>query len=437
MGSGQKLNMKSAAYDPWRFFQSIYAQEPVAVFLDSVSYQKPNQAQSLIGYDVCDELILHESDFKNKTAARREIESFLKKNRRPVLGYFSYEAAQLFETLSFRKKKPSAYPAVYLATFKKLLRYDHKLCRWIGKETTDYRPKTEDHEKKFRIKSFKAETAKKDFLSKVVRAKKYIEAGDIYQANLSQKFLFNYMGSPLQLYGHLRRINPSPFSSFLKIRDLEIASSSPERLVQKHGSYCETRPIAGTCRREAGKGKQETKKIKEWHKKLLGSGKERAEHLMLVDLERNDLGRVCDFKSVKVKEFMALEKYSHVVHLVSSVEGHLRRDQTSLDLFAAMFPGGTITGCPKIRCMEIIDELEPSKRGLYTGSIGYFGSGKNLNRDMDFNIVIRTLVFQKGRGSFQVGAGIVHDSIPEKEYLETLAKGEAMMQALAEASADC
>ena len=174
-----------------------------------------------------------------------------------------------------------------------------------------------------------------------------------------------------------------------------------------------------------------------WKKNLLGSNKERAEHLMLVDLERNDLGRVCDFKSVKVNEFMTLEKYSHVVHLVSSVTGKLRKDQDALNLLAAMFPGGTITGCPKFRCMEIIDELEPSRRGLYTGSIGYFdfASSRAANdADMDWNIVIRTLVFNQGKGSFQVGAGIVHDSDPEKEYLETLAKGEALIQALAEAS---
>ncbi len=199
--------------------------------------------------------------------------------------------------------------------------------------------------------------------------------------------------------------------------------------MQKRGNYCETRPIAGTC----PKGLSE-KALKNWRKKLLGSSKERAEHLMLVDLERNDLGRVCDFKSVKVDEFMTLEKYSHVVHLVSSVVGKLRKDKTALDLLGAMFPGGTITGCPKIRCMQIIDELEPSRRGLYTGSLGYFGAGKGMNRDMDLNIVIRTLVFKNGKGSFQVGAGIVHDSVPEKEYLETLAKGEAMMQALAEGS---
>jgi len=426
--------MKSTKLTPWQFYEAIYAQYPVSIFLDSVTFRKPNQRYSLIGFDVKAELELSEKDLANIAKSRKKIQSFFRKNSGQVFGYFSYESAQLFDSVHFRPKKSLAYPAVYLVSFKKTARYDHKLCRWIGKATKDQRLKTEDTFRMFEVTKFKSEIPKNDFLKKVTRAKQYIEQGDIYQANLSQKFLFDYKGSPLSIYEKLRKINPSPFSSFLKIRGLEIACSSPERLVQKRGSFCETRPIAGTCSRATSHGPRTTKELVRWKKNLLGSNKERAEHLMLVDLERNDLGRVCDFKSVKVEEFMTLEKYSHVVHLVSSVVGKLRKDKNALDLLGAMFPGGTITGCPKIRCMEIIDELEPSRRGLYTGSLGYFGSGKEMNRDMDLNIVIRTLVFKDGKGSFQVGAGIVHDSVPEKEYLETLAKGEAMMQALAEAS---
>jgi len=428
--------MKFPQLTPWQFYETVYTQYPVAIFLDSVTFRKPNQRYSMIGYDVKAELELSEKDLADASKSRKQIQEFFHKNSGQVFGYFSYESASLFDSVRFRAKKSLAYPAVYLVSFKKTARYDHKLEKWtlpsISLRASDHRPPTIDipaAQRKFQIAKFKPEIAKLDFLKKVTRAKRYIEAGDIYQANLSQKFLFDYKGSPLSIYEKLRKINPSPFSSFLKIRDLEIACSSPERLVQKRGQFCETRPIAGTC----PKGLSE-KALKNWRKKLLGSSKERAEHLMLVDLERNDLGRVCDFKSVKVEEFMTLEKYSHVVHLVSSVSGKLRKHKTALDLLGAMFPGGTITGCPKIRCMEIIDELEPSRRGLYTGSLGYFGAGKKMNRDMDLNIVIRTLVFQKGKGSFQVGAGIVHDSVPEKEYLETLAKGEAMMQALAEGS---
>lgn len=411
--------MKSNAPSPWQVYQQIYAAHAVSFFLDSITYRKPNQRYSLIGWDPEDEMILYEKDLN--VAGLQRLRKFVEK-KGFVFGYLGYESAALFDTVSFRTKKSLGYPVIYLGRFKNLCRYDHKLGRWSGKAYSVQRTAYSESEK-FKIWNFKAETAKKDFLKKVVRAKKYIEEGDIYQANLSQKFLFKYQGSPLAIYERLRSINPSPFSSYMKIRGLEVASSSPERLVQKRGQLCETRPIAGTCPKSVNE-----KTLNAWRKKLLGSNKERAEHLMLVDLERNDLGRVCDYSSVKVAEFMTLEKYSHVVHLVSSVVGKLRKDKDGLNLLAAMFPGGTITGCPKIRCMEIINELEPSQRGLYTGSIGYIAP----NGDMDWNIVIRTLVFNEGQGSFQVGAGIVHDSIPEKEYLETLAKGEAMMQALAE-----
>ena len=266
------------------------------------------------------------------------------------------------------------------------------------------------------------------FRAMVLKAKAYIAAGDIYQANLSQRFSFNFSGSTLRLYGCLRDINPSPFASFLKIRDLEIISSSPERLIRKRGRICETRPIAGTYpRRQAGRSTQEIER------ELLLSAKERAEHIMLVDLERHDLGRVSEWNSVKVDEMMTTEKYSHVIHIVSKITSKMRKDKGALDLLRAMFPGGTVTGCPKIRCMEIIDELEPVQRGIYTGSIGYL----DFNGDLDWNIVIRTIVLKKNKGFLQVGAGIVHDSDPKREYEETLHKGEALAEALVRASDLC
>lgn len=415
--------MKPSPISPWQVYAAIYADYPVSVFLDSVTFQKPNQRHSLIGYDLQSELKLSEKDLLRPGALKR-LRGFLQRAEGTVFGYFGYEAAQIFDTVRFRKKKLTGYPAVYLAVFKKVLRFDHKLEKWDGKPPALAEKKDKEP---FLIQKLKPEISKASFLKKVHAAKAYIQAGDIYQANLSQKFLFDYRGSPLSIYRRLRRINPSPFSSFFKIHGLQIASSSPERLIQKRGRYCETRPIAGTCPRNE-RGAAGKNKLNEWRRKLLGSSKEKAEHLMLVDLERNDLGRVCDFKTVKVEEFMTIEKYSHVVHLVSSVTGRLRKNKTALELLGAMFPGGTITGCPKIHCMEIIDQLEPSKRGLYTGSIGYF----EPNGDMDWNIVIRTLIFKNGKGSFQVGAGIVYDSDPEREYKETLAKGEALTRALAE-----
>ncbi|MBI2167281.1 MAG: anthranilate synthase component I family protein [Candidatus Omnitrophica bacterium] len=260
----------------------------------------------------------------------------------------------------------------------------------------------------------------------VHRAKDYIRAGDIYQANLSQRFPFSFQGSPLRLYGALRRTNPSPFCSVLKMGDQFIASSSPELLVAKKGRQLVTRPIAGT--RPSGRTGSETRRLT---RELLRNEKERAEHLMLVDLERNDLGRVSEWRSVRVKDFMRVEKYARVQHLVSEITGCLRPDRDAFDVIRAMFPGGTITGCPKLRSMEIIDELEPVRRGVYTGSLGYIG----FDGDLELNIVIRTLVLKGTQGTLQVGAGIVADSDPGREYEETLAKGEALCEALIEASA--
>jgi len=216
-------------------------------------------------------------------------------------------------------------------------------------------------------------------------------------------------------------MNPSPFSGLLRIGNTSLISTSPERLVRLDGRSADTRPIAGTRRR--GRDDSDDRRLRE---ELLGNEKERAEHLMLVDLERNDLGRVCEFGSVLVDELLSIEQYSHVSHLVSHISGQLRTDVTGFDLLQAVFPGGTITGVPKIRCMEIIDELEPVRRGPYTGSMGYL----SWSGDLDFNIIIRTLVLHERQGYLQVGAGIVADSDPAKEYEETMHKAQAFLSAL-------
>jgi len=357
-----------------------------------------------------------------------------------LVGYLGYETASLCDKVSFRPKKELGILEAYFGLFRNVIVYDHKeRIYYLAINPRDSSLGTRDSQKlkscfeksmkaepRFHLKKIEPEISRGHFEKIVRRAKEYIAAGDIYQANLSQRFNFGFRGSALALYDRLRSINPSPFSSFFKIRDLQLVSSSPERLIRKIGNLCETRPIAGTC---PAYGPE--KKLQEWKKKLLQNPKERAEHLMLVDLERNDLGRVCDFRSVKVDEFMTLEKYSYVVHIVSKIVGRLKKGKDCFDLIKAMFPGGTITGCPKIRCMEIIDELEPVRRGIYTGSLGYI----DLRGDMDLNIVIRTIVLKNGRGHLQVGAGIVYDSDPKKEYEETLHKAEALMRALTEASA--
>jgi anthranilate synthase component 1/para-aminobenzoate synthetase component 1 len=252
----------------------------------------------------------------------------------------------------------------------------------------------------------------------VRQAKEYIKSGDIYQANLSQRLSTAIEGDPWSLYKILRKINPSPFASFLDFDDVKIVSSSPERLLFVKGEGVETRPIAGT--RPRGRDRFEDKKLS---RDLILSPKERAEHIMLVDLERNDLGRVCEYGTVEVNELMTLERYSHVIHIVSNIRGRLCPGMDRFSALSACFPGGTITGTPKIRSMEIIDELEKVSRSIYTGSIGYL----NYGGEMDLNIVIRTFVIVDGALYIQVGAGIVADSDPEREYYETLHKAEALI----------
>lgn len=266
------------------------------------------------------------------------------------------------------------------------------------------------------------EMTKDRYMDIVGRTKEYIAAGDIFQANLSQR-ISAPLGNrrPWDIYKTLRKINPSPFAAYADFGDYLIVSSSPERLVRVKGVTIDTRPIAGT--RPRGKDLSEDAALRT---DLLLNEKERAEHIMLIDLERNDIGRVSEYGSVAVDEFMITEDYSHVIHIVSNVVSGLKKGKTCFDVIKAVFPGGTITGVPKIRCMEIIDELEPTARGPYTGSLGYIG----FSGDMDLNIIIRTFVIKDGRAYVQAGAGIVADSDPEREYYETLKKAEALLKTL-------
>jgi len=266
------------------------------------------------------------------------------------------------------------------------------------------------------------QTRKEQYMGMVIRAKEYIAAGDIFQANLSLRISAE-IGDipPLNIYRILREINPSPFAAFIDFGDYSIVSSSPERLVRVIGNTVDTRPIAGT--RPRGRDLNEDRKMSA---ELLLNEKERAEHIMLIDLERNDLGKVSDYGSVVVDDLMITEQYSHVIHIVSNVKGELAEGKDCFDVISATFPGGTITGVPKVRCMEIIEELEGRMRGPYTGSLGYIG----YNGNMDLNIIIRTFLLKKGNAYVQAGAGIVADSDPEREYYESLKKAEALVHTL-------
>jgi len=339
-----------------------------------------------------------------------------------AFGFFSYDFARQIEKLPNLAKDDLKTPQLLFVIPKTLVVFDHlkqeieifsddpqaiieqiQGGKRLAKDKTPY-PKPHPLTSNF---------TKDQFEKTVIKAKEYIKAGDIYQVNLSQRFEIPISEHPWEIYKRLRKINPSPFASYFDLGDLKLVSCSPERLIKLENGVCQTRPIAGT------------RPITATDNELLLDPKERAEHIMLVDLERNDLGRVCGYNSVHVNETMTIEKYSHVIHIVSNVIGKLRKDKNKFDLIQAMFPGGTITGCPKIRSMEIIEELEPVKRGIYTGSIGYIMPDK-----MDLNIAIRTIAIKEDKAYIQVGAGIVADSIPEREYYETLHKAQAMFEAL-------
>lgn len=280
---------------------------------------------------------------------------------------------------------------------------------------------------------FFGEQSAEEYQDRVRACQELIAAGDIYQANISHRFriegLTTGFSSVAQagaaLFRDIRLSNPSPHSAFIVMDSEVIVCNSPERLVRLTDGFVDMRPIAGTRPR----GESVTRD-RQFAEELVSNPKERAEHLMLVDLARNDLGRVCRYGTVRVEEFMTVERYSHVMHLVSNVSGQVKESVSPWDVIRAVFPGGTISGVPKVHCMELIERLEPVRRGLYTGSIGYIG----WNGNMDWNIVIRSLLLRETCGYLQVGAGIVADSVPEREYEETIHKAQAFFRVLGKGS---
>ncbi|HUC92334.1 MAG TPA: anthranilate synthase component I [Paenibacillus sp.] len=272
----------------------------------------------------------------------------------------------------------------------------------------------------------RSNVTKAQFISNVEKAKEYIRAGDIFQVVLSQRFSIDTDVDPLHVYRVLRTMNPSPYMYYLKLDDEIIVGASPEALVKVDGGRVETRPIAGT--RPRGETPEEDLALE---RELLADEKERAEHLMLVDLGRNDIGRVAEYGTVKCDAYMEIERYSHVMHIVSNVSGKLREDKDFFDAFVSCMPAGTVSGAPKLRAMEIIAELENEARGAYAGAIGYLGFSGSLNTC----ITIRTIVFKNGKAYVQSGAGIVWDSVPESEYQETVNKAKASLKAIRAAEA--
>lgn len=292
-----------------------------------------------------------------------------------------------------------------------------RLKRPLSPSHMTHRPIVQDVE----LTDIQSNLTKEQFISNVEKAKTYIRAGDIFQVVLSQRFEIATEVSPLHVYRVLRTVNPSPYMYCLKMDQDVIVGTSPELLVRVEDEKVETRPIAGT--RPRGRTPEEDLALE---KELLADEKERAEHLMLVDLGRNDIGRVAEYGSVKCDSFMEIERYSHVMHIVSNVVGQIRKDQDFYDAFLSCMPAGTVSGAPKLRAMEIIAELENESRGAYAGAIGYLGFGGNL----DTCITIRTIIFKNGKAYVQAGAGVVWDSVPENEYIETVNKAKGMLKAI-------
>ena len=325
-----------------------------------------------------------------------------------------------------RDKKIKVVCNAFLDDFKNSAQAYEQACEKIEKLVHRLRavaPPTQNRVLPGGTKPLKVDSnfTKPAFVRAVRKAKEYIKKGDIIQVVLSQAFKVKLASDPFQVYRALRSINPSPYMFYLNCGDFELVGSSPEVHVRSQNGRAELRPIAGT--RKRGQDAAQDLKLE---KDLLRDPKEKAEHLMLVDLGRNDLGRVCDYKSVKVSEFMTVERYSHVMHLVSHVEGVLKKHKTIFDLLRATFPAGTISGAPKVRAMQIIDELENQKRAFYSGIVGYFSYSGNL----DSCIAIRTLLVKDRTAFVQAGAGIVADSDPAKEYEETLNKAKALIKAV-------
>ncbi|HJP04139.1 MAG: anthranilate synthase component I [Chromatiales bacterium] len=359
-----------------------------------------------------------------------------------LVGAAGYDTVRYFERLENPPRDhsgPKPPEAAYLGT-ESMLVFDH-LTRRIAllhagseAERQSLRTKVRDllagplpAVDRGRYEQAEPSLSREEFMQRVDEAKEYITKGDIYQIVLSVRFAGKHSLHPFECYRALRLLNPSPYMFYCDLGDLQVVGSSPEALVRLHGSTAALRPIAGTRPRGADDAEDRANE-----ESLLADEKENAEHVMLVDLARNDLGRVASGGTVHVEPYRSIERYSHVMHIVSGVQGELRSDCDAFDLFAAAFPAGTLVGAPKVRAMQLIDDLEPERRGIYAGTVGYFGN----NGDMDQAIAIRSLIFQGDHYSYQAGAGIVADSQPEYEHDEVLAKSEILRRALAMAEDD-
>ena len=462
---------------PVSVYLKIQDQSPYSFLLESVEGGEKLGRYSFIGFNPFMNVTIREKHFSIETfhddvkilpslvhpndhplEALKKLFAHIKTVRVPGLprfscgavGYFGYETIQLVEDISAVANDELEIPDALLMFFDVVLVFDnvkHELFlisnAYLSKPNLSDSDLKKEYEKAVaeidklkallerevpaRITAAQANgkleyvTSKDEYCKSVERSKQYIVEGDIFQVVLSQRLKQQAHVRPVDLYRSLRLVNPSPYMYFLSLKDFAVIGSSPEMLVRVENGIVETRPIAGT-RRRGGSPEEDTRLEQE----LLNDEKEKAEHLMLVDLGRNDLGRISEYGSVNVTQFMTTEKYSHVIHIVSSVQGTLREGLTPIDALFSCFPAGTLTGAPKIRAMQIISELEPVKRGVYGGAIAYL----DFSGNMDSCIAIRTIVAKENTLYFQAGAGIVYDSKPEREFEETLEKLGANLQAV-------
>ncbi len=465
--------VKSVAADlltPVSAFLAIAANEPDAFLLESVERGeqigrytflgvRPYMQVRARGGDI--EVLRGKKKEKRRGSAIQVVKELLRQHRPAAVpglppftagavGYFAYDVVRQLENIGDSTRDDFSLPDCVLMFFDRLLAFDHlrhqihiiatadvsresprkaydraaadiavlekKLA--AGLRPAHWHKASQPARGKLKIR---AATQKKRYVESVERAKEYIAAGDIFQVVLSQRFDFTPAVDPFDIYRALRTVNPSPYLYFLRMGDTHVLGSSPEMLVRVTDRKLEYRPIAGT--RPRGRDAAEDERLEQ---QMLQDEKERAEHVMLVDLGRNDLGRVSEYGSVKVKDLMYVERYSHVMHIVSALEGKLRGDLDALDAFAACFPAGTLSGAPKVRAMQIIEELEPTRRGIYGGSVLYADFAGNL----DSCIAIRTLLMQGKKAFLQAGGGIVADSDPEREFEESVNKAKAVLRAV-------
>ncbi len=445
----KKLNTKD---DPFRIFCKLYQFSRRLFILESLVGPKRLAEISIIGFDPelivsCDSSRIYVRNSKNKIVSNRnlinpleQLSTFVRKvddNRfryvGGAVGFIGYDAIRYWEHLPSEGLKKN-YPLLEFGIYTDGIIFDHHKDSayyfTTGKSRYNELNTKIETASPVLMKNFSCSNPttiinKHEYGDMIRRAKQYIYEGDIFQVVLSRNTTFTINGDLLPVYSKLREVNPSPYMYFLKLGDMAIIGSSPEMLVRVTAKHIETFPIAGT--RPVVKNELQNKILA---KELLLDEKEVAEHTMLVDLARNDLGRVCKYGTVKVPELMSIKRFSHVQHIVSHVEGQLATGLTSYDALKAVFPAGTVSGAPKVRAMQIIDELEPHPRGLYAGAVGYFSA----NGSCDFAITIRSLVITKHSASIQSGAGIVIDSDPKKEWKETQDKANAIIFSLNKAS---